>query len=307
MLARLEEVLPVGSDWVFEPKWDGFRALIHRRGSEAHIQSRNSRSLTPFFSDVATAATRALPDGCVIDGELVCPVRGGVDFGRLQHRLVSKCGAEAVPAALIAFDVLEVERADITGWPLSERKRILEGLVKPSDHIGVTPQTRDVADAEGWLRHAGVEGVVAKHASGRYRPGERGWIKVKRRQTLDVVVGGLRGNHLLLGLYDRRGRLHHIGETVRLRPSEMSGIADSLALVAVGATFTGRPPGLGRWPNERFNDWVEVEPRVVVEVSYTLLDAGARRFRHAVRIARLRPDRDPYSCNQDQFPDEAWR
>jgi ATP-dependent DNA ligase len=182
MLARLAEDLPTGDGWLYEPKWDGFRALVHRRGARAEVVSRHGRSLTVAFEDVAEAAADALPDGCVVDGELVAPVEGGVLFDGLLRRLSGGGAADGTPAALIAFDLLQVGGADVTARPLSERRRALEALVLASGRVVVNLQTSDVHEAQAWLEGGaltGVEGVVAKRTSGRYQPGQRGWVKVK--------------------------------------------------------------------------------------------------------------------------------
>jgi ATP-dependent DNA ligase len=304
MLARLAEGLPTGDGWLYEPKWDGFRALVHRRGTRAEVVSRHGRSLTVAFADVAAAAADALPDGCVVDGELVAPVEGGVLFDGLLRRLSGGGSAASTPAALIAFDLLQVGGDDVMARPLSERRRALEALLPASGRMVVNLQTPDVHEAQAWLDGGaltGVEGVVAKRTSGRYQPGQRGCVKVKRHRTAEVVVGGFRGTRVLLGLYDAEGRLHHVGETVSLGLGELARMATGLSRVQTGETFTGRPPGVGRHQHDRLDGWVEVRPEVVVEVSYTLLDQGGRRFRHAVRLLRLRPDREPASCTKEQL------
>jgi ATP-dependent DNA ligase len=297
MLARLADVLPAGAGWLYEPKWDGFRARVEVGSGAAAIHSRNGHRLDGVFADVAAAAAAALPAGCAVDGELVSPVAGGgVGFEGLLHRLGHRAGH---PAALVVFDLLSLDATGVIHLPLSERRRLLEGAIVPHPLVEPTAQTADLEEARCWLEDCdlpGLEGVVAKRAGDPYRPGSRGWVKVKRRRTVDCVVGGFRGARLLLGLYDGDGLLHHVGETVTLTPAVWAGATPILG--REGRAFTGRPPGLGRWEASRYDEWTECVGAAVCEVSYTLLEAG--RFRHPVRFVRWRPDRDPVSCRREQ-------
>jgi ATP-dependent DNA ligase len=249
---------------------------------------------------VATAALGALPDRCTVDGELICPVAdGGLSFEALLGRMSRRLGGE--PAGLMVFDLLVLDGEDLMGLPFAERRRRLEAVVTEGGRIAITPQSEDPAVARAWLDDCdvqGVEGVVAKRGGDPYRPGHRGWVKVKRRRTVECVVGGFRGGRLMLGLHDEQGLLHHVGETVPLPPRVWAGVESTLA-VARGAAFTGRPPGVGRWEGDRYEEWTECLPRAVCEVAYTQLDGG--RFRHAVRFVRWRPDREPSSCLRDQL------
>ena len=298
MLARLAEELPTGQDWLYEPKWDGFRALVEIREHGAVVYSRNGHRLEGVFPDVAAAAVATLPPGCLVDGELVSPApTGGVSFDGLLRRLSHRGGR---PAAVVAFDLLELDAIDVTNRPFAERRRLLVGASASHPLVEVTPQTADLEEARAWLEESdlpGVEGVVAKRAGDPYRPGRRGWVKVKRRRTVDCVVGGFRGGRLLLGLYDRGGLLHHVGETVALSPEAWATAEPVLTLA--GRAFTGRPAGLGRWEASRYDAWTECLPTAVCEVSYTQLEGG--RFRHAVRLVRWRPDRDPRTCSRGQL------
>ena len=279
MLARLAEELPAGPGWLYEPKWDGFRAIVEVGQGKAAIHSRNGHRLDGAFRDVGAATAAALPAGCVVDGELVSPLAGGgLRFEGLLRRMARR---DATPAALILFDLLAVDGTAVTGRPLVERRRQLETVLAPHALVTLTPQTADPIEARAWLSDCdlpGVEGVVANRATDPYRPGSRGWVKMKRRRTADCVVGGFRSGRLLLGLYDGEGLLHHVGETVTLPPAVW---AEALPVVAsTGRAFTGRPPALGRWEASRYDEWTECRPAAVCEVSYTQLEGG--RFRHAV-------------------------
>jgi ATP-dependent DNA ligase len=203
MLARSSERLPTGRSCVYEPKWDGFRAAL----TPFSITSRNARDLTRYFTDLVAAAEASLPAGTVLDGEIVSPIGAGVSFERLQSRLSSS--VPRAPAAIIAFDVLEVEGQDLRRLPLSDRRALLEGLVGIHPAIGLNPQVSDPSESAGWLSGSvpGIEGVVAKRSTEAYLPGVRGWVKVKRRDSVDVVVGGFRNRSVLLGLYDGDGLL----------------------------------------------------------------------------------------------------
>ena len=301
MLAALHEELPRGSGWIYEPKFDGFRCLVHRHGGSAVLRSRNGRDLTRLFADVAQAAVQELPPGSVVDGELVYPDGSGVRFEGLLERL-SRTGRSAKErgCGLVAFDVLVVAGEDVRDRRLAERRGLLQELIKPHGVLTLTPNTGAPEEAERWLSTpiSGIEGVVANRTESLYRSGQRGWIKVKRRHSADVVVGGIRGDRLPLGLYDG-GALHHVGETTAVRPDVLAAIAGKTSWSHGIKAFSGRRPGVGRWGGDRYDDWWECEPLIVVEVSYTQLEGP--RFRHAVRIVRLRPDKDAAMCGFDQL------
>jgi len=231
MLAKLADELPAAGDFLYEPKWDGFRAIVFRGEESVFIQSRDLRPLDRYFPELHAALLANLPAGLVVDGEIVIATPHGLDFDALQLRLhpaasrVAKLAAET-PASLVAFDVLAAEGRDLRGAPQSERRALLERvLVDIKRPIHLTPMTRDAAVALDWLSRfegAGLDGVIVKPANGVYEPGKRAMIKVKHARTADCVVAGFRWHKagrneligsLLLGLYDDRGRLHHVGVT----------------------------------------------------------------------------------------------
>ena len=298
MLARSELALPRGTGWLYEPKWDGFRALIQVGQKSARITGRNGGALDGIFPEIRETIVKLVPPGMTLDGEIVAFADGRLDFPSLMRR-----SPDRPPASFIAFDLLEHEGRDVRGLPLSERRSFLETTLPETTTTWVTTQTDDVDLAESWLDDlatAGLEGVVAKAAGGTYRGGKRGWIKVRRFDTLDAVVGGFRGTAdgataLLLGLYDEGGRLRYIGQTTALPERQRERVARVLETLSAQQSFTGRVmPGAGRFENGRFEDWVPVEPVLVCEVSYSRIDHGF--LRHPARIVRWRPDKDAKEC-----------
>ena len=328
MLARLARELPVG-DFIYEPKWDGFRCLAFRDGDDLDLRSRHQRPLARYFPEVVEAL-RALPaDPVVLDGELVLPGRG---FGALMGRLhpaasrVQRLAAEQ-PAVYMAFDVLEAGGEDLAPRPFAERRARLEALLDDGrGRVQATPATRDAAVAARWLEQAGrgIDGVVAKPARAPYTPGARTLVKVKRERTADCVVAGIRGHGrepivgaLLLGLYDDEDRLVHAGVASSFTRERRRELLEELRDLVIpmeehpwreGMLLGGGPMGrlrgaAGRWdPATMALDWVPLRPERVAEVSYTQVDD--HRFRHPARLMRWRPDRDPRSCRVDQL-DEA--
>ncbi|MCU1385014.1 MAG: ATP-dependent ligase, partial [Acidobacteria bacterium] len=231
MLARLTGVLPAEGAFLYEPKWDGFRAIVFRGASDVYIQSRDSRPLDRYFPELHATFLDLLPPGCVVDGEIVIATPRGLDFDALQLRLhpaasrVAKLAKET-PAEFVAFDLLAVDGRDLRSTPQAGRRLLLEGLLaNMASPIHLTPMTRDPTVASEWLARfegAGLDGVIAKPEDGIYEPGKRAMIKVKHVRTADCVVAGFRWHKtgkgtlvgsLLLGLYDNNGRLHHVGVT----------------------------------------------------------------------------------------------
>ncbi|HEY8534941.1 MAG TPA: ATP-dependent DNA ligase [Vicinamibacterales bacterium] len=329
MLAKLADEIPDGDGWLYEPKWDGFRAIVFRGGDEVFIQSRDLRPLDRYFPELHDALPRALPSGCVVDGEVVIVTPRGLDFDLLQLRLhpaasrVAKLAAET-PASFVAFDLLAADGKDLRARPQAGRRAALEKLlrgVKPPVHL--TPVTRDAAIAAEWLERfegAGLDGVVAKAASAPYAPGRRTMVKIKHARTADCVVGGFRWHKagkglvgsLLLGLYDDRGTLHHVGVTSSFTMERRRELAKKLEPLRENAleghpwrewasgAAAGRMPGAqSRWSAGKDLSWEPVRIERVCEVKYDHLQGD--RFRHATTFLRWRPDRQPSDCRYDQL------
>src|SRR3989454_8569163 len=230
MLAKLADALPADRDYLYEPKWDGFRAIVFRTASDVFIQSRDLKPLDRYFPDLHEALLAQLPRGCVVDGEIVITTSHGLDFDALQMRLhpaasrVAKL-AQATPASFVGFDLLAAGGRNAMGAPQHERRTLLERLfAKVGPPLYLTPMTEDRRTAPKWLERfegAGLDGVVAKPADASYQPGKRAMIKVKHARTADCVVAGFRWHKtgtdavgsLLLGLFDSRGALQHVGVT----------------------------------------------------------------------------------------------
>lgn len=308
-LSRLSRQLPTGSGWVYEPKWDGFRALVARGPNGTRLLSRRSHELGPHYPELVRLGS-LMPPGTVLDGEIVAFVEGGLDFAALQYRLTMNGrkaleAAAAQPVSFVAFDLLQVDGEDLTQLPLGKRRQQLEGLVgslQMQPLLDVTPQTDDVELASRWrlgYMAAGIEGVVAKRAADAYRPGERVWVKVKGERTVDAVVRGYIGSalspRLVLGLYTLGGTLYGFGSTYPLREREAEPLR---RLEPLGTN--PQPPILHRWQGDGFEGWTELPPELVVEVAVTHIDHG--RLRHGAHFLRWRFDREVRSCTVEQLP-----
>jgi ATP-dependent DNA ligase len=316
MLARAAPEIPRDGSWLYEPKWDGFRAIVFRDGEKVHVASRNALALERYFPELSDPLRDALPDRCIVDGEVVIATDHGLDFDALQLRIHPaasrvKMLSEQTPASVVLFDLLALGDADLRERPLEERRRGLMEAIASSPSVGVTPQTVDADEAAQWFMRyegAGLDGVVAKDPAGTYRPGERRWIKVKHLRTVDCVVGGFRVaktgdgiGSLLLGLYDADGALHHVGHTSSFDAAERRAILEQLQPLVGGESFgQGRTPGgPSRWSRSADSAWTSVSPEIVCEVSFDHLQGG--RFRHASRFLRWRPDKAPRSCDFEQL------
>jgi ATP-dependent DNA ligase len=315
MEAQVVDEIPAGPGWQYEPKWDGFRCLAFRDRDRVELQSKNGRSLTRYFPEVA-AYLRALPaPSFVLDGEIVIPVDGRLSFDDLLQRIhpaASRVGrlARERPAVLIVFDLLvDASGGSLIARPLRERRQRLEAfadrVLRGRDDVRLSPATQDAAQARAWLGMAGttLDGIVAKRLDLSYQSGERtGMQKVKRRRTVDCVVGGFRFasgapvvGSLLLGLYDDDGLLHHVGFTSGFPAATRKALRARLEPLIEPPGFTGRAPGgPSRWSTERSADWQPLAPRLVVEVSYDHFTGD--RFRHGARFLRWRPDKAPRQC-----------
>jgi ATP-dependent DNA ligase len=319
MEAELVAELPVGGEWLYEPKWDGFRCVAFRDGDEVLLQSKAGQPLARYFPEVVDHLRAVEAPRFVLDGELVIPVEGKLSFDDLLQRIhpaasrVRKLSVER-PAVLVVFDLLaDEDGTSLLAAPLTGRRQRLEAFASRylagKDGIQVSPATPDVSVARQWLAKTGaaLDGVVAKRRDLPYRSGERtGMQKVKRQRTADCVVGGFRyaqGQHvigsLLLGLYDEAGLLHHVGFTSGLARGERRALVDKLVPLVKPPGFTGRAPGgPSRWSTERSGEWQPLSPELVVEVQYDHFTGD--RFRHGTRLLRWRPDKAPSQCTLDQ-------
>jgi ATP-dependent DNA ligase len=300
-LARPKPGLPVGEQWAYEPKYDGFRAIVFVDGEEVTIQSRGGKPLGRYFPEL-----RFPPGRYVIDGEIVVDgVDGAEDFGALQQRIhpaQSRVAmlAEQTPARYIAFDLLAIEDQPWLERPFEERRAELERLLE--NRLDVTPLTRTPEQAEPWLQSG--EGVVAKDVQAPYRPGQRvGMVKVKRVRTIDAVVVGYRPGKepgtvgsLILGLYDPDGELHVVGHSSGLRAAEKRELVAKLDRYATGKRGHG---DASRWKSEKELEWIELRPELVVEVRFDHSSGG--RIRHGTRILRWREDKAPTDCLLEQM------
>lgn len=316
MEALLAEELPQGEGWQYEPKWDGFRCIARRSGSQVDLMSKSGKPLARYFPDIEALLLGSKNDDFIVDGELLIPVGESLSFEELQLRLhpaesrVRKLAAEH-PAQFVLFDLLALKGKSLSGLPLSDRRSELERFMsrEKSDRLVLSPATAERKTALRWLDRSGgaLDGVVAKRLDLDYRPGERAMIKVKQRRTADCVVGGFRYasgsdtvGSLLLGLYDDDGLLHHVGFTSAIPADQRARLTDDLEKLRGGTGFTGKAPGgPSRWSSERTAQWVPLEPKLVVEVRYDQLTA--RRFRHGTALLRWRPDKSPEQCTFDQL------
>src|SRR5436190_6946512 len=334
MLAKLATALPldeVGGAFLYEPKWDGFRAIVFRGGGEVFIQSRDLRPLDRYFPELHDALIERLPDG-VIDGEIVIATPRGLDFEALQLRLhpaASRAAklAKATPASFIAFDALALDGRDLRAVAQSERRaRLEQALAAVERPVHLTPMTRDPQVATDWLSRfegAGLDGVIAKPLDSPYEPGKRAMIKIKHTRTADCVVAGFRWHKdgrdqrigsLLLGLYDANGSLHHVGVTSSFTMAVRRQLVDELAPLRERALenhpwrqwaevdtsdMTRMPGGQGRWSAGKDLSWEPLRIERVCEVKYDHMQGS--RFRHAAVFQRWRPDKRPADCRYDQL------
>lgn len=334
MLAKAVHELPTSSGLAYEPKWDGFRCVVFRDGDELELGSRNDRPLTRYFPELVPLLRDALPQRCVVDGEVVIVTERGLDFDSLQHRLhpaesrVRKLAAET-PASFVAFDLLALDRDDLTEAPFRSRREELAGTLDGAlSRVHLTPLTEDAELAGDWFDRfegAGFDGVMAKPLDGTYQQHKRAMWKVKHERTADCVVAGFRwhkdGNgvgSLLLGLYDEGGTLHHVGVASSFsdaRRRELAGELEPLREGALGehpwrdwtdarAHEHARMPGApSRWTGDKDLSWEPLRIELVTEVRYEHVLAG--RLRHGGRLVRFRPDRDPASCTYGQLDEVA--
>jgi ATP-dependent DNA ligase len=332
MLAAIADGLPPAGEFLYEPKWDGFRAIVYRgQGSELYIQSRELKPLDRYFPELHDALVAQLPEGTVLDGEIVIATERGLDFDALQQRIhpaasrIAKL-AEATPSSFVAFDVLAQDGRDIRERPQQERRaaleRVLAGARPP---LYVTPLTRDRTVALRWLAEfegAGLDGVIAKPAAAPYQPGKRSMLKIKHARTADCAVAGFRWyknttdavGSLLLGLYDEAGVLQHVGVTSAFTMAMRKQLVQELAPLREhalerhpwrgwaemdAATMSRMPGGQSRGSAGKDLSWEPLRVERVVEVKYDHMQGD--RFRHAAVFLRWRPDREPRHCTYEQL------
>jgi ATP-dependent DNA ligase len=318
MEAKSVDEIPVGDNWQYEPKWDGFRCIAFRDGTKVYLQSKAGQPLGRYFPDIVEALGRLKAKKFVIDGELAIPVGGRLSFDELQLRLhpaasrVQKL-VKAHPALFIAFDLLAQDRQSYLKRPLRERRSLLEKFARASfkkkGAIRLSPATTKLAMAKKWFDKVGgnLDGVIAKQREAAYASGERtAMVKVKQIRSADCVVGGFRYatdskliGSLLLGLYGDDGLLHHVGFTSAFKAEERGALTKKVEALRKSPGFTGNAPGgPSRWSTDRTGEWEPVNPKTVVEVTYDHFTGD--RFRHGTKILRWRRDKSPKQCTMDQ-------
>jgi ATP-dependent DNA ligase len=334
MLAKISAELPAGDGWLYEPKWDGFRALVFRDGAELFLQSRDLKPLDRYFPELLQPLLSQLPQRCVLDGEIVIAGARGLEFDALLLRIHPaesrvKLLAAQTPASYVAFDLLALDGEDLRAAPQEARRRSLEkALADARPPLYLTPASRDRAVAQDWFTRfegAGLDGVIAKRAELVYQPGKRVMLKVTHARTADCVVAGFRWHKngpgtmvgsLLLGLYDAGATLHHVGVTSSFTAAKRRELVAELAPLREGAAeghpwrewaeFQGaqRMPGVGsRWNRGKDLSWEPLRIERVCEVAYDHLQGD--RFRHAATFQRWRADKAPADCRYDQLEETA--
>jgi ATP-dependent DNA ligase len=335
MLAKRVDDLPAGATWIFEPKWDGFRALVFRDGDEILIQSRDEKPLNRYFPEVLETLRSQLPARCVLDGEIVIAKNGGLDFEALQLRLHPaesrvKLLSKQIPASIVFFDLLSEDDRDLRGESFENRRRDLEALLaSAAPPIHLTPATRESTIASDWFRRfegAGLDGVMAKPISGTYEPNKRVMLKVKHERDCDCVVAGFRWykkgertavGSLLLGLFNDAGALQHVGVCASFSGEKRVELVEFLApyrqdalanhpwrqwaehVTTEGEAGHRMPGGQSRWSQGKDLSWEPLRPELVVEVAYEHMQG--HRFRHMAQFRRWRTDKKPSDCTYAQL------
>ena len=335
MLAKRVDELPGEGKWIFEPKWDGFRALVFRDGGELEIQSRDEKPLNRYFPEIVEALESQLPPRAVLDGEIVIARGSVLDFEALQLRLHPaasrvKTLAKQTPASIVFFDLLAAGDRDLRNEPFQSRRMMLEDILRnAAPPVYLTPATQDWATALDWFRRfegAGLDGVIAKPASGTYEPDKRVMLKVKHERECDCVVAGFRWykgakneavGSLLLGLYDNAGMLQHVGVCASFTAEKRSELLHFLApyrnnalhdhpwkewvghLEADGETGSRVPGAQSRWSRGKDLSWEPLKPLLVVDVAYEHMQGA--RFRHMAHFRRWRTDKKPQACTYEQL------
>ena len=329
MLAKATTSIPAGENYLFEPKWDGFRCIIFRDANSVELGSRNEKPLTRYFPEVVEAVKANLPERCVVDGEIVIATADGLDFDALQQRIHPAASrvnmlAEKTPASFVAFDLLALDDEDLRRRPFAERRSLLEkSFTSAESPIYITPTTTDNDEAQRWFTEfegAGFDGVVAKDLGLQYQENKRVMLKIKHARTADCVVAGFRWHKsggvvgsLLLGLFDDDGVLHHIGVTAsftmarrkellaELEPFRMQSLDGHpwSAWAKVDEDSQRKPGATSRWNAKKELNWEPLRPDRVVEIAYDQLQGN--RLRHTGQFRRWRDDRTPESCTYSQL------
>jgi ATP-dependent DNA ligase len=335
MLAKLTNDIPEGAEWLYEPKWDGFRAIVFKDGDTIQTQSRDLKPLDRYFPELRAPFLESLPERAVLDGEIVIAKEGVLDFDALLLRIHPAASrvemlAKESPAAFVAWDLLALGDEDLRSVPQLERRgRLEQALANARVPVHLTPATRDRSIAVDWFKRfegAGLDGVMAKPIGQAYQPNKRAMIKVKHARTADCVVAGFRWfkngkdklvGSLLLGLYDSSGRLHHVGICASFTQARRAELAEELAPLREGAreahpwkewadwqddrhSADRRMPGAtSRWNRGKDLSWEPLRIERVCEVGYDHLQGT--RFRHATHFKRWRPDKPPSDCRYDQL------
>jgi ATP-dependent DNA ligase len=330
MLAKRVSELPAGDAWIFEPKWDGFRALVFRDGDEILIQSRDQKSLNRYFPELLDTLRAQLPARCVLDGEIVIAAARGLDFELLQLRIHPaasrvKLLSQQTPASIVFFDLLCAGDRDLRGEPFQRRRQELESLLaSAAPPVHLTPVTHEAKVATDWFRRfegAGLDGVMAKSMAGVYEPDKRVMFKVKHERDCDCVVAGFRWyktgegdvGSLLLGLFDDSGALQHVGVCASFTKEKRRELAEFLApyrrealahhpwggWAAPDGAGQRVPGGQSRWSQGKDLSWEPLRPELVVEVAYEHMQGS--RFRHMAQFRRWRSDKKPSDCTYAQL------
>src|ERR1051325_1632744 len=317
MEAKRVDKIPTGDTWQFEPKWDGFRAIVFRDGDEVQLQSKAGQPLARYFPELVEAFRTLEPQQFVLDGEIVVPVGGRLSFDDVLQRIHpaekrSRKRGDATPAHYYGFDILFGNGKLLVDEPIEKRREALEEFWTGVDHelLHLSPATTDRKTASQWFNKfsaAGLDGVMTRRLGEPYHSGDReGMVKVKHLKTADCVVGGFRYGEgttlvgsLLLGLYDDEGRLVYIGHTSSIKKSDREALTAKLEAMPAENPCRVRVPGApSRWATERTGEWVPVKPELVCEVEFDYFSQG--RFRHGSKFLRWRPDKAPAQCTMEQ-------
>jgi ATP-dependent DNA ligase len=317
--------IPIGAEWQYEPKWDGFRCLAFRDGEKIELRSKSGQPLGRYFPELIEAIKAVKAARFVLDGEIVIPSGLTTSFDDLLQRIhpaasrIRKLSA-ATPAWLVVFDLLAKGDRSLVKRSLRERREALETFARTQfvrgGRLRLSPATTRLTVARAWFGEAGtsLDGLIAKRLDAPYTSNERaGMVKIKPRRTADCVVGGFRYaeasrvvGSLLLGLYDEKGLLHHVGFCSGLKASERPALTKKLEAATGGRGFTGKAPGgPSRWSTKRSTEWQPLKPKFVVEVSFDHVTGG--RFRHGTRLLRWRPDKSPVQCTFQQLEQRKSR